>query len=340
LRIAYEGLHPYLSAKFGEPHDPKDFEEALRILEGGFVSLRGGDVHFVNPSLRDFLGAYLADPILLRDFALASCQPSWAKAVWEHGRWLKLSDEEVQPFALCFVRIAELFVDLTTWERVEGGHTPSVTALSNTDRIELLLDWWNASHDERFTDLALALARAPVDGLSPWLDGREAIGLLGKLRDGDYFYGLPCASEMADSIEEAVLDMIDQCFADDLENISDATEEWRHVLGERIWNAVERAIRAEIDQVGDIVADIDSQSTLTDHIATLKKLGERVAVPAALLEKAVATVIKRIGEVEEKTSVSASPSFKASSLGDSDAFDDIALRNLFEPLLNQKTGFA
>jgi hypothetical protein len=164
--------------------------------------------------------------------------------------------------------------------------------------------------------------------------------LLGKLRDGDYFYGLPCASEIADSLEEAALEMIDQCYADDLENIAVATEEWRHVLGDRIRNAVERAIRTEIDQVSDIVADIDSESTLTDHIATLKKLGERVAIPAPLLEKAVATVMERIGEVEEKTSVSASPDFKASSLGDSDRFDDVALRNLFEPLLNQKTGFA
>ena len=332
LRIAYAGLHPHLCTKFGEPHDPKDFEEALRILEGGFVSLRGGEVRFVNPSLRDFLGEYLADPIFLRDFALASCQPSWAKAVWEHGRWLKLS--ELRPFALSFIGIAEVFVSLPTWERVEGGRAPCVTALSNTDRIELLLDWYNASDDERFTDLALALARAPVSGLDPWLDGREAIELLGKLRDRDYFYLLPCASEMADSLEEAVLGMIDQCFSDDLENISDATEAWRHVLGDRIRNAVEQAIRTEIDQVHDIVADIDSESTLKDHIATLKKLGERVAIPPPLLERAIATVMERIGEVEEKTSISASPSFKAGSARDADIFDDVALRNLFEPLLN------
>jgi hypothetical protein len=83
----------------------------------------------------------------------------------------------MRPFAICFIGIAELFVNLPTWETVEGGRAPSVTALSNTDRIELLLDWWNASHDERFTQLALALARAPVNELNPWLDGREAIEL-------------------------------------------------------------------------------------------------------------------------------------------------------------------
>jgi energy-coupling factor transporter ATP-binding protein EcfA2 len=50
LRVAYEGLHPRLCAKYGAPHGPKDFEESLRILEGGFVTIAGKQVGFVNPS--------------------------------------------------------------------------------------------------------------------------------------------------------------------------------------------------------------------------------------------------------------------------------------------------
>lgn len=127
--------------------------------------------------------------------------------------------------------------------------------------------------------------------------------------------------------------MIEVCPSDELENVSDAAEQWRWVVGNRIIGAVEEAIRTEIKEVRSIVADIDSESTLTEHIKTLQKLAKRATIPAQIVEKAVATVTERIGEVEEQTSVSESPSFKAGSQDQLDAFDDVALRNLFEPLL-------
>jgi hypothetical protein len=269
LRVAYGGFHPHLCAKYGEPHDPKDFEEALRILEGGFISVIGKEVRFVNPSLRDYLTGYLDDPGLLQDFAAAARQGRWAQTVWQHGKKLKLSSDVLKAFALSFVRIAGEFVQLPIWERVDQyppGYGLSPTSLSNTSRIELLLAWWEASQDERFADLALALARAPVGGLNSWLDGDQAIELLGKLRDGDYFDQLPCMAELADSLEDAIVEMIDGGMpSDELANILGSVELWRWVLGDRVAHALDEAIRAEIDQVSSIVSDIDSESTLKEH---------------------------------------------------------------------------
>ena len=337
LRLAYEGVHPYLCARYGEPYDPKDFEEALRVLEGGFIAISGKNVRFVNPSLRDYLTEYLNDITLLRDLAAAARQAEWARAVWQHGKRLKLSDDALKSFALLFVEIAAEFVRLPIWERVEDddiGYIRSPTGLSNTDRIELLLAWRQATDDERFSDLALALARTPVDGLDSWLDGKEAVELLSKLRDGDYFPQEPCAIELADSLEEALLDMIDRGMSsDDLENISDATEKWRYVLGDRIADAVEEAIRTEIDEVRSIVADIDSESMLKEHIQRLQKLATRATIPPQIVEKAVETVNERIGEVQAEASEPESPAFRAGSTGERDAFDDRALKNLFETLL-------
>jgi DNA polymerase III delta prime subunit len=338
LRVAYEGLHPYLSAKYSEPHDPKDFEEALHILEGSFITIAGKHVRFINPSLRDYLTEYLNMIALLRDFAAAARQAEWGRAVWQHGERLKVSDDALKAFALMFVDVAAEFVRLPIWERVEvsGGYAMSPTGLSNTDRIELLLDWWEATHDERFADLALALAHAPVEGgLDSWRDGKDSVELLGKLRDGDYFSELPCATELADGLEEALLHMIDQGMPiDELENISYATEEWRYYLGDRIGDAVAEAIRIEINEVGSIVADIDSESTLTGHIETLQKLATRAAIPPQIVEKAVDRVKERIREVEEEALEPKSPSFRAGSAAERDAFDDIALKTLFQPLLD------
>jgi uncharacterized protein (UPF0147 family) len=227
-------------------------------------------------------------------------------------------------------------VRLPVHNRRPGGLYP--TGLSNTDRIELLLAWWEASHDQRFADLAFALARAPVDGLDPWRDGDEAVDLLAKLRLGFYFGELPCATELADSLEDAIIDMIERGISsDDLEKISDAIEERRQVLGSRITGAFEDVIRSEIDGVRDIISDIDSESTLKEHIQTLQKLAKRTTIPPQNVERAVAMVMDRIAEIEEQTSVSKSPSFKAAPTTELDDFDDAALRNLFEPLVDLST---
>ena len=50
---------------------------------------------------------------------------------------------------------------------------------------------------------------------------------------------------------------------------------------------------------------------------------------------AVTTVMERMAEVEERTSVSKSPSFNAAMGAEADAFDDVALRNLFAPLTDR-----
>jgi hypothetical protein len=337
LRVAYEGLHPHLCTKYGEPHDPKDFEEALRILEGGFITVTGKNVRFVNPSLRDYLTEYVKDLTLLSDFAAAARQTDWARGVWEHGSRLKLSGAALKSFALCFLRIADEFVWLPVTSAIQDDTDLFAvpTGLSNTDRIELLLAWWEASHEERFADLALELARAPVEGLESWRDGEEAVELIGKLRDGYYFDEPPCASELADSIEGALVEMIERGMpSDELVKVSDAVDQWDGWLSDRVTSAIEDAIRSEIDDVWNIVADIDSESTLKDHIQTLQKLAKRTTIPSRNVETAVATVMERIAELEEQTSVSKSPSFKAALTAEHDGFDDVALKNLFEPLLS------
>jgi hypothetical protein len=142
-----------------------------------------------------------------------------------------------------------------------------------------------ATHEQSFADLALALAHKPVGGLDSWRDGDEVVELIAKLRDGDYFDQLPCATDLADSLEDAFIDMIEGGIAsDDLEKISDTVEQWKYLLGNRVTEAVEDAIRSEIDHIDNVVADIDSESTLNDHIQTLQKLAKRAAIPSKKVE--------------------------------------------------------
>lgn len=336
LRVAYQALHPHLCGKYGEPHDHKDFEESLKILEGGFITITGKDVRFVNPSLRDYLTEYLDDVALLSEFAMIANQSDWAQSVWQHGKRVLNSADALKTLAESFLGVAEKLLRLPVWTRTREGSVQMLSALglSNTDRIELLIAWWEASANNRFIDLALTLAQAPIDGLDSWRDGGEVIELVAKLRDGDYFDELPCATALADALEKGIIEMIRRGMpSDELENISDTVDNWKRTLGDQIPQAIDEAIQSEFENVDNIVSEIDSDSTLRDHIKALRKLGSRATIPALVLDRAIATVEERIAAIGEQTSVSKSPSFSAPAPSDGDNFDDVALGNLFATLL-------
>ena len=85
LRVSYTSLHNVLSGLYGIQRDPKDFEEAIRILEGSFISISGHAVSYINPSFRDYLTEYLDDFSMLDDFASSARKVQWAKSLWEFG---------------------------------------------------------------------------------------------------------------------------------------------------------------------------------------------------------------------------------------------------------------
>ncbi|MDH2357615.1 hypothetical protein QCM80_44880 [Bradyrhizobium sp. SSUT112] len=167
MRESYEALHPKLCAKYSESRGPKDFEESLRVLEGDFVTIRGTQVGFVNPSLRDYLTGYLADENLLLEIARGAHQSDWAQAVWKFGTKLSLSEVTLRTFALSFIEAAQRFTEEPTWTVVRGHYGPARHAkgLSSTNRIELLIEWWTTTQDARFSDISLDAVRSPVDGL-------------------------------------------------------------------------------------------------------------------------------------------------------------------------------
>jgi hypothetical protein len=337
LKLSYESLHPRLCARYGEEHGPKDFEEALRTLEGGFVKISGPLVSFVNPSLRDYLTEYLNDDALLREIAASAVDSDFARAVWSHCKTIRLPADGLAAVAMCFVKIAGDFLHLPVWTKIPGKHGNLLqpTGLSNTRRIELLIAWYESSGDQRFSDFALALARAPVDGLDSWRDGEDAIELIAKLRDGDYFDELAVSDEIASCLERAAIGMIHSSASDGLEKISDAVEEWKRHLGDEIPKAVDEAIVREIDDVASIIEDIDSESTLTEHIETLQKLAQRTRISKIAVSRAVETVMERIAVVEERSTTSSSPSVRAAFAPETDKFDDAALQNLFAPLVQR-----
>ncbi len=339
LRIVYNSLHLALSAKFGDTHDPKDFEEALRILEGGFIAIHSRSVSFINPSLRDYLDRYTSDLDLLCDLAATATLTSWAQAVWQQGSRLKFSTGERARFALAFRCVAKVFPLQPTSKTytVDNVRYTQPDGLSNIARIELLIDWWTAAQDSIFSDSAIALAEKPPGGLDSWRDGDEAVALIGKLRDPDYWGEIVGAGQMADLLEEHFIDMLSSGMpTDELEKIAEAAEDWRwsQLLSQRAHDAIADAIRGEVNYVEDAISDMDSESTLASHAQTLRKLAGLVpSIPQADIDRAVDLVEAKRAALDEDTAESTSPSVREKP--DREEITDEELRGLFAPLLQR-----
>ena len=341
LRVAYAAYHATLTAHFGAPRDPKDFEESLKILEGGFVKITGRSVMFVNPSVRDYLLTYMDDFTLLKLAAAASVRTEWTQAVWEHVKrlatmWTVPMPPERAELALSFLPVAATFLTQPVRFKVKEsyGVVYHPSGLSNIDRAELLIDWWYACKDERFLVLLQSLVDGPVDGWDPWRDGDDLIQLIGKLRDSGYYDEVPGHDELADILEEGAVNMIEghSLNSEDLTKLSDAFEEWAHSSSPKLKPVLDRAIEKEFDDIDEVLRDIDSESTVDEHLEMLGKLAKRASIPTSVVQRAIEAGEERKGEIEGRSVYAPSPTVKNVDTQATDTFDDNALNNLFAPL--------
>jgi DNA polymerase III delta prime subunit len=336
LRQAYDPLHTALCARYGVAHDPKDFEEAIRTLEGGFIKINDRSISYISPSVRDYMAEYLIDSALLGEFARSAQKADYAKAVWKFGSKDRFNAPARRALALAFQSVAETFPTIRMWS--PSPSKPKVLILSDIaiiERLKLLLAWWSASDETRFAVLAVELAATPPGGFSAWRDGEEMIELLCELSDPDYFGGFPFVDVMVGHLEAGLIDMLNYHMGtDDLQNISDAIEEHRTSVSPNVIAAIDRAIVREIDNISDRVTELDSESTLNDHMGYLSVLGPRAGVPNSIIEQAIKTVKKRMEAIDEETTTADAPEIGRRKR-ESETFDDVAIQNLFAPLLSQ-----
>lgn len=338
LKAAFNALHALLSTKYGTPYGPKDFDETLKILEGGFIAIRGTSVSFVNPSARDYLTGYLDDPAQLADFARAATMANWASALWKHVRVTRMlppADQEM--ISMCFLNVARTFPRLRMWKTI---YTNPISVrkvdLAATDRISLLLEWHECSGMEEFTEFALTLAEKPIGGFSPWSDGDNLIRLITDLRLGEKYPRCPLDTGIANALESGLITLLGGgIWADDLARLYRRIEAARDALNHHVLEAAAKAVHGQFEDQHSDYSSSDSESTLQDQIDALRNLAPQVGIPADRLEKTISRIEQRISEINEDVSPAAGPSVTGRSSADSDVFDDDALRNLFEPLIHE-----
>lgn len=334
LRASYNVLHPFLCRKYSISQDVKDFEESLRILEGGFLEIRDRRVSFVNPSLRDYMIAYLDDPGILRDFASISHKANWARQVWRHTQNVaSISSEAERKIAEAFLDVAQTFRSSPVWKRDDDN--PSVYRMwdiFNSARIELLLEWHIASGNEMFIERLLDVASKPAGGFGASEDGASLVKLIEEIKAHE---NIARGEELCEKLEDGLINILDgHVWPDDLERIYDAVDETEAILSSRVKDAANRAIIREVDDIASNIAEMDSESELKDHIKALQRYAPKVGLSEASLGEAIEAIESRISEINEEADQAPPPRFSGEKLSRSDHFDDAALSNLFAPLIS------
>jgi DNA polymerase III delta prime subunit len=335
LRKIFDPLHAHLCQKFNRPRGPKDFEESLKVLEGGFISIAGDVVRYVNPSLRDYLAAYLKDVPLLTDMARTAVKADWAIGIWRHARQAVSYNALPSEFADAFRGIAGKFQTLPTMKPTEDGYEISCDA-TISKRIVTLIEIDECVEDGFFLDCAFGLIQEPIGkGFDPWRDGPELIELAGNIRN-EHYDNLSSNGALVEALEEGLVFMIeDRNFPiDDLERLSDAADNWSSV-GNSVTAAIAEVIERQIYNIDELIEDEHSESTLNDHLKSLKRLASRISVPKIQMDIVEEKITQRIEEVSDATAEK-----RASQLADlfsaddfNDGFDNKELDNLFAPLL-------
>lgn len=326
LRRAFNPLHEALCDKYSIPSGPKDFEEALRGLEGSFINIDGDLISMINPSLRDYLAEYLNDPELLLLCARACRSDAVARELWSFAIRYAASPPLRTALAAAFRPLAEAFLSDDT---EDDWHTGEVRW---SRKIDLVLDWCDAAADGSFADIAFEMARGGDAFLSAWHDGQTLASLVQTLHDGRHRL-LPRAEEIREAIVERLIDIFEsELDSDDL--VAIANEIDRHTAPNELNAALTAAIKAEFDNLDSKLEEMSSESSLSDHMDSLRALAPGAGVPSDLMFQAERSVERRIERLKEEQEEPDEPPSVQQAATRPQAFTDEELNTLFFSLLS------
>jgi hypothetical protein len=332
LRYVFDGLHAFLSQKYGYPFDAKDFEEALRILESGFIEISGRDVSFINPSLRDYLASYITDVEQVVDYSHSARKADWAERVWKHVRERLWSPAKQQRIAKTFIAVAERFPQMAI-DATNTEESRTFRDLDASERLDLLLSWAVCGDEQKFEEIAMQVITQLR--FSPWRDGVALVRMLSVLGDETGDYGdLHTREALHEAVKEKLFSVLESWVPiDDLENIFSEIEGLERYLPNEVVEAVEKTMLSQFENM-DSLAEETSDSTLNDHATALKRFAPRLGVSHETLDRALKIIADRKESLAEETPDTPAPTLSSRSGVERDTFDDNDLNNLFSPLLH------
>lgn len=338
LRINYNALHKVLCEEYSQASSPSDFEDALRNLESGFISISGQTVRFVNPSVRDFLKASLADPEFLKLLPRACKRADWARELWRFGKEVFAGRaDDLYAFGDAFLGFSSRIDQYPTIKVSKKGPIVSHSRddLPLADRVDLLCDIALKRENYAFLEAALELMNSGRLSIIPDADAKTFVELHWTIRSflddaSEYFLELLAAVErlLCSAIEGglntedlvSVIEAIDEFFGDD--------------VPETVQEVIEQCVDYELNQTQDAIWHLDSESGLTDQLTHLDALEELTGRDASRAREVVGDKLAMYERPDDDERSFTGYSTGRASQGDT--FDDVALNSLFSTLTQRR----
>jgi energy-coupling factor transporter ATP-binding protein EcfA2 len=335
LRGNYADLHRAICEAYSQPSKPDDYEEALRILESGFISISNKNVRFVNPSVRDFLKAYLVDIQFLELLPHEARRADWAMHLWNHVKaTFKTHPEILSRFTKAFKPFAKIIDVNPTMIRSEirGFTSYSQDDLPLSARVDLLLEWWNHSKDETFFQAALDLSRSSHLMLVSWSDGQAIPGThwwVSNFVDDDHLL----KRELLVNLERRLIEVLESGIpTDELVSIVEKVNEYMaDSIPDNVQAVLDSTIDYELEETEGAISHLDSEQSLSEQIDYLDSLAKLTGRDASTAKE---IINEKLSELEETQWSEERPSFPSRPGSERENFNDDALRSLFSGLID------
>ena len=302
LRENFNAIHNKICEHYSQPSKPEDFEEALKSLESGFVTISGSQVRFVNPSVRDFLKEHLSDGSFLGLLPTLSVRAEWARNLWDHLKnTFRTDPDKLKALAQEFCEFASKLDQIPNFSKVKSTQYNywfrELDDLSIAERGSFLLDLFEHADDRGFLDAAISVLTSDVLDIEASRDARDLPELHWRI-SGFVDPGLEVKEVLLISVEAALVKAIEAGVPmDELVAVKDAIDEYLDEaidLGP-IEDAINSAIDYEFDEISTTISDLSSESELNEHLELLEFIAQHTGRSA---EPAKRVVLEKISEIE------------------------------------------
>ena len=335
LKEHFWSVHRSICKAHSQGTQPSDFEDALSVLESGFISISSRIVRFINPSLRDFLKAHLIDIELLKLLPMAAKRAEWAERLWRHVKGIYgTHPERLAQYSSLFQDFACIIGN--TPQRARDGEddyiSPFSDNLSLSARVELLLDWWEHSQNDFFICRAVELFEACDLKAITWRDGPSYPPLHWRV-NSFINYEHTLKSELIQCIEERFIAVLQDGMAiDDLIYTIERMDEYmQNAVSDGVQEELDGVVNYEFTEVAEAISHLDSKEEYSEHMERLEKLAELTGQYAT---PALEYVAEKLSEIEQTVSVEAEMGISTRPEQDQERFDDNALHSLFSNLID------
>ena len=296
LETDFNSFHQFCCAKYNLSTAPGAFRGALRDLEGSFVTITAGNVNFLNPSVRDFLGKLLArEPERCLDAISSADRFIQIASLWKLGEadaTIKaLFEDHVEK--VCTKLKTLLVKDHIRWKRDGAAVTGTFIDYGRVAKLEFLIDLLDVTLSNRIASLVEAAFRLIFENEFEDLGTvSPALRLMEKIGENTYLRANDLISFYTNLLKESVFRLLDNLDAEGwaylLESLSEKAlwspgeiENIERVVGSYVSEGIDAEyLRCDgIEQAEEMRSNFEKISAyISDDISrTISRLEERIA---------------------------------------------------------------